>query len=82
MKLADELFARCFPIEKNLLAYGFLREGDSLLCKKPIRDGEFDLILRVRGNDLSATLVDADFGDEYRRIDAEEEVGAFVAELR
>ncbi|MBQ7173455.1 MAG: MmcQ/YjbR family DNA-binding protein [Clostridia bacterium] len=82
MKLADELFQSYFPIEENLLAYGFTKEGDRFLCKKPIRGGEFDLVLSIKDQSLSAVLVDADFGDEYRRIDAEEEVGTFVAELR
>lgn len=82
MKLADELFAHYIPKKEALLAYGFTETKDGIFCKKAIRDGQFDLCLTVRGNTLSAKLLDADFGDEYRRIDAEEEVGGFVAEVR
>lgn len=82
MKLTDELFKSYFPLKEKLADYGFFETDDGLLCKKPIRGGEFELVLRVKDQLLSAVLVDSDFGDEYRRIDSEEEVGAFVAELR
>ena len=82
MKLADELFLHYVPKKDALLAYGFTETKDGFSCKKAIRGGEFDLWLTVRGNALVAKLLDAEFGDEYRRIDAEEEVGGFVAEVR
>ena len=82
MRLADELFAHYIPQKEALFAYGFTETKDGFSCKKAIRDGQFDLVLTIRGNTFFAKLLDADFGDEYRRIDAEEEVGGFVAEVR
>ena len=82
MKLADELFLHYIPTKQSLLDYGFAPDGEGYSYKTAVQNGQFDLILNVRGSALSAHLVDADFGDEYRRIDAEEEVGDFVANLR
>ena len=82
MKLADELFLHYTPKKEALLAYGFTATENGFSYKKAICDGQFELHLNLRENILSAKLLDADFGDEYRRIDAEEEVGGFVADLR
>ncbi len=82
MKLADELFLHYTPKKEALLAYGFTTTENGFSYKKAICDGQFELHLNLRENILSAKLLDADFGDEYRRIDAEEEVGGFVADLR
>ena len=82
MKLVDELFSHFVPKEEALLFYGFSRTKDGFFCQKKVMGEAFDLLLTVRGNALFAKLLDADFGDEYRRIDTEEEVGGFVADLR
>ena len=82
MKLVDELFSHFVPKEEALLSYGFSKAKDGFFCQKKVMGEAFDLLLTVRKNALFAKLLDADFGDEYRRIDTEEEVGGFVADLR
>lgn len=82
MKLSDELFSHYIPKENALLAYGFAKTKDGFSFQKKVMGGAFDLDLTVADHFLSAKLLDSDFGDEYRRIDTEEEVGGFVADLR
>ena len=82
MKLIDELFLNYFPIYENLLNYGFFAEQNVYIYKKDILNGDFEILIKIEDGQISAKVIDKEFGDEYIGLNIKDGVGSFLGEVK
>ena len=82
MKLIDELFLNYFPIYDELLKYGFFAEQDVYMFKRNILNDDFEIIVKIKDDQISANIMDKEFGDEYIGLNIKDGVGSFLGEMK
>lgn len=82
MKLIDELFLNYFPIYDELLKFGFFAEQDVYMFKRNILNDDFEIIVIIKDNQISAKIMDKEFGDEYIGLNIKDGVGSFLGEMK
>lgn len=79
------IFHSAVPDYTKFAAYGFEKQDDSYICKKPLSETGFYALLTVTGETCSAEVyeVEDDFPDsKYALFDVESANGSFVSEIR
>ena len=82
MKLIDELFLNYFPIYDELLKYGFFAEQNVYTYKRNILNDDFEIIVKIKNGQISAKIIDKEFGDEYIGLNIKDSVGSFLGEMK
>ena len=82
MKLVDEIFLRYKVNIDSLIPYGFIKDNNTYIYNKMIHNKDFNLIVTIKDNKVTSTLMDVNFNEEYKRIDASEISSSFVNELK
>ena len=82
MKLIDELFLNYFPIYDELLKYGFFAEQNVYSYKRNILNDDFEIIVTIKDGQISAKIIDKEFGDEYIGLNIKDSVGSFLGEMK
>ena len=82
MKLIDELFLNYFPIYDELLKYGFFAEQNVYSYKRNILNDDFEIIVTIKDGQISAKIIDKEFGDEYIGLNIKDGVGSFLGEMK
>ena len=82
MKLIDELFLNYFPIYDELLKYGFFAEQNVYTYKRNILNDDFEIIVKIKDGQISAKIIDKEFGDEYIGLNIKDGVGSFLGEMK
>ncbi len=70
------------PDIDKLLKYGFLREGESLVYRTNIMNGEMELKVMVKEGEVTTLMTDVLTGDEYTLHLVDEASGSYVGEVR
>lgn len=81
MSLESEVFKRRIFDEERLLAYGFERVGDALVCRREFTDG-FYAVLSYICREMSGKVFDAETNEEYTVFRLDGVSGAFVIGVR
>lgn len=81
MSLESKIFEKKKPIADKLIKYGFKKEKDTYIYQTTIMNGQFKVELTIN-KDVTGRVIDADTGDEYVLVHAENQVGNFVGEVR
>lgn len=79
------IFRSAVPDYSKFRKFGFEKQGDAYVCKKPLSETGFYTLLTVHGEKLSAEVYesDDDFADsKYALFDVESANGSFVSQIR
>ena len=68
--------------KKELLKYGFIKEGKKYIYKLKIYNEQFEMIVEVLNDKMTSKLIDLGNEEEYVLIDIEGSTGEFVGRVR
>ncbi len=78
-----DVFKNKVPNFAKLLNFGFGQEGDSYVYSRLMNDGQFTLhVVITKDGNISAKIMDNDFGDEYVLHLVAEATGEYVGKIR
>lgn len=80
MDIIKEVFKKCIPNRRKLLAYGF--NGDeTLIYQKEFLDG-FKAIIKIKEEKIEAKVIELDLDEEYTALNVSTQTGSFVTQVR
>ncbi len=82
MNVIQEIFIRKKPVAEKLLAYGFVRSGESYVLNRDFMSGRFRVEVTVRQENVTARVIDMDTEEEYRQIEIPSYTGSYVSIVR
>lgn len=82
LSLESDIFKKKVPNTDDLIKYGFKEEHGSYVYHTAIMGGQFEADVTVKGVEVSGRVIDAETGDEYVLVHAENQTGNFVGEVR
>ena len=83
MSLESEFFRKKRLIVKNLLPFGFVKEGRSYRYRKRFMDDSFEaqIVIDAEG-DIHGRVLDTDTDDDYPALRADQQAGSFASRVR
>ncbi len=83
MTIEQEFFEKYNLIEDRLIPFGFVRDEEGYHYTAALMDGEFQATVTIDSDgNVSGSVVDADFGEEYAPLRVEEAQGNYVEAVR
>ena len=67
---------------KKALAYGFVRESEKLVLRKPLPETEFYAVVTLAGKDLSVNVFESDTDEEYLPFNVADNISGYVMNVR
>lgn len=80
--IEEEIFKKCIFQREKCIEYGFQKEKNQLVYKTSIKNPSFQVILTLKNNKLTGTIMDQEVGEEYIAFRVEKQTGEFVSKVR
>lgn len=80
--IESNVFKKRMPIPEKLLQYGFIKKDKTYIYKTKIMDGQFNAEITISHDSVNGKLFDAETGEEYALVHAENQFGTFIGEVR
>lgn len=80
--IESDIFRKRMPISKKLLEYVFVKKDKNYIYKAKIINGQFNAEITVSDVGVNGKLFDAETGEEYALVHAENQFGTFIGEVR
>ena len=83
MSIESDIFSKSVPMTGKLEAYGFTTQGNDLVIRKELMDGEFEAIIRVdEEGGITGTVMDLLNEEEYFPMRIMNSVNSYASQVR